>query len=137
RKAGKLSPHEFEVIKQHPVYGDNIIGQVKQLAHLRPMVRNHHERFDGAGYPDGLAGEEIPLLARIVAVADACDAMMRDRTYRPTIPKEKILKIFQEGCDTQWDGRVVRHFFNCYQEIFGIYEKGLGKSFFVAVQNTG
>lgn len=137
RKAGPLEDHEFEQIKQHPIIGDRIVSQVKQLSHLRPIVRSHHERFDGRCYPDGLSGTQTPLLARITAVADGCDAMMRDRTYRPAIPKERILTIFEEGSGSQWDAEVVKHFMECAQDIFSIYERGIGESFFVAIKNTG
>ena len=82
QKPGRLTPEEVAHIQQHPVIGDRLVSHVKPLQHLRPGVRNHHERWDGGGYPDGLAGEEIPLQARILAVADSCDAMMHTRPYR-------------------------------------------------------
>ena len=74
-KPGQLTPEEFAALQKHAISGDKIIASVPQLEHLRPGIRHHHERFDGRGYPDGLAGQQIPLLARLLAVADACDAM--------------------------------------------------------------
>src|SRR5205085_4122571 len=82
RKPGKLSPAEFDVMKTHTTRGAKILEQVPDLASVIPIVRSHHERWDGLGYPDGLKGEDIPRLARIVAVADAFDAMTSDRPYR-------------------------------------------------------
>ena len=84
-KPGPLTAEEEEHIREHPIIGERIISNVTRLAYLRPGVRGHHERFDGGGYPDGLAGEAIPPIARILAVADSCDAMMSARRYRPAL----------------------------------------------------
>jgi HD-GYP domain-containing protein (c-di-GMP phosphodiesterase class II) len=81
RKPGKLTPEEFKIMQSHTVKGDNIVATIPDLHPIRPIVRSHHERWDGNGYPDGLAGDSIPLLARIVAVADAFDAMTSNRPY--------------------------------------------------------
>ena len=86
QKPSQLTPEEFAHIQEHPVIGDRLLSNIKALEHLRPGVRNHHERWDGGGYPDGLAGEDIPLLARVLAVADSCDAMMHLRPYRTAMP---------------------------------------------------
>jgi HD-GYP domain-containing protein (c-di-GMP phosphodiesterase class II) len=86
RKPGRLTPEEFEVMKSHTVKGAAILETIPDLASVIPIVRSHHERWDGRGYPDGLAGERIPLLARIVAVADTFDAMTSDRPYRKGMP---------------------------------------------------
>ncbi|MCI0181988.1 HD-GYP domain-containing protein [Sulfoacidibacillus ferrooxidans] len=105
-KTGKLSHEEFEQMKQHPVLGEDILKQVQpseSMAPLLPGVRSHHERFDGLGYPDGLAGYDIPMLGRIIAVADAFDAMTSDRPYRKGMPIEKALSIIEDGSGTQWD----------------------------------
>ena len=82
KKEGKLTDEEFEMIKLHPELGEKIVGQIPQLHDTLEGIRNHHERWDGRGYPDKLAGENIPLIARILAVADTFDAMTSDRPYR-------------------------------------------------------
>jgi HD-GYP domain-containing protein (c-di-GMP phosphodiesterase class II) len=83
KKPGRLSEEEFEQMKAHPRIGEKIIADIPQLADVLPGVLHHHERFDGKGYPANLQGEEIPLMARILCLADALDAMTSDRTYRP------------------------------------------------------
>jgi HD-GYP domain-containing protein (c-di-GMP phosphodiesterase class II) len=82
----------------------------------RQIIRSHHERFDGTGYPDGLDGESIPFLARILSVADAYDAMASDRAYRQRMEESLILKILQQGAGTQFDPRIVRAFQKSYGE---------------------
>ncbi|ARU63439.1 hypothetical protein CBW65_22405 [Tumebacillus avium] len=112
-KEGKLTDEEFDQIKQHPVLGEAILKQIQPpeaMAPLLPGVRSHHERYDGRGYPDGLAGLEIPLFGRIMAVADAFDAMTSDRPYRQGMPVAKALSILEEGSGTQWDPQFVRIF---------------------------
>jgi len=125
---GPLTEEQRFQIQQHPEIGDRILSKVPSLEHLRPAVRNHHERFDGQGYPDGLQGEEIPHLARIMAVADACDAMFSARPYRPGMSTEMVDSILAEGAGSQWDPEVVRHFFACRTDLYTIYKKGLGDS---------
>ncbi|WP_246073151.1 HD domain-containing phosphohydrolase [Paenibacillus dokdonensis] len=105
-KEGRLTDEEFDQIKLHPGLGENILLQIEPkdaMAVLLPGVRSHHERYDGKGYPDGLAGEEIPLLGRIIAVADAYDAMTSDRPYRKGMASSVALLILDEGRGTQWD----------------------------------
>jgi HD-GYP domain-containing protein (c-di-GMP phosphodiesterase class II) len=99
-------------------------------------VRNHHERFDGQGYPDRLKGPGIPLLARILAVADACDAMMSTRPYRAALPTEKIDRIMVEGAGSQWDPQIVNCFLACKEELYQICQRGIGESVFVAVERA-
>ncbi|TFB19637.1 HD-GYP domain-containing protein [Filobacillus milosensis] len=109
-KDGKLSDEEFDEIKKHPIYGYDILTQVKPIEKVIPYlegVRHHHERYDGGGYPDGLKGEQIPLFGRIMAVADAFDAMTSDRPYRKGFTQEKALSILKEGKGTQWDAEFV------------------------------
>lgn len=105
-KDGKLTDEEFDQIKAHPGLGENILKQIEPadaMADLLPGVRSHHERYDGLGYPDGLAGEQIPLLGRVIAIADAYDAMTSDRPYRKGMTRERAMAILQEGKGTQWD----------------------------------
>ncbi len=117
RKTGRLTPAEFEHIKLHPELGYNILKEVKQLEDVLPIVLHHHEAWDGSGYPHGLAGEEIPLMARIAAVADAFDAMSSDRPYRKGMPDKQVDKIFYEGSGQQWDAEVVAAFFAVRDDI--------------------
>jgi putative nucleotidyltransferase with HDIG domain len=108
KKPGKLTPEEYTIIKQHCYSGGQICKKVGFLMNAYPVVYHHHERWDGKGYPDGLAGEKIPLGARIVAVVDAYDAMTSDRPYRSAMPLEEAAAILQDGAGRQWDPRVVR-----------------------------
>jgi putative two-component system response regulator len=85
-KPSALSSAEYELMKQHTIIGDRLCGNLRALRLVRPIVRHHHERLDGSGYPDGLRGEEIPLLAQVVSIADTYDAMTTDRPYRAALP---------------------------------------------------
>jgi putative two-component system response regulator len=85
-KPTALTPSEYALMKQHPVIGDRLCGELRSLRLVRPIVRHHHERLDGSGYPDGLRGDRIPLLAQIVSIADTYDAVTTDRPYRPARP---------------------------------------------------
>jgi len=135
-KQGPLTDEEFAHVQEHPVLGDRIVSNVKRLAYLRPGVRSHHERYDGTGYPDGLAGEEIPRMARILAVADACDAMMAARRYRPALPPARIEAVFAAGAGTQWDPQVIDGFFACRDELYPVCQRGLGQSVYRAVERA-
>jgi HD-GYP domain-containing protein (c-di-GMP phosphodiesterase class II) len=121
-KTGPLTPEEFEHIKQHPALGYKILADIKQLAPVLPAVLHHHEQWDGAGYPCNLAGEQIPYIARIVAVADAYDAMTSNRSYRPGMPDEKVHTIFTKGAGRQWDPAVVEAYFACADDIRAIVD---------------
>ena len=134
QKPGRLTPEETAHIQEHPVIGDRLVCHIKPLQHLRPGVRNHHERWDGRGYPDGLAGADIPLQARILAVADSCDAMMHTRPYRAALPTEQIEKIMLDGAGSQWDPHIVAAFQVCRRELYSICQRGLGDSVFAAVE---
>jgi diguanylate cyclase (GGDEF)-like protein len=136
RKDGPLTPEEYDHIKEHPAIGERIIANVTRLSYLRPGIRGHHERFDGRGYPDGLAGDDIPLMARILAVADSCDAMMSNRRYRPALSPVRIEGLFRDGHGTQWDPRIVEHFFDCRNELFAVCQRGLGQSVYMAVERA-
>lgn len=117
RKPGPLTDEEFEQVKKHPTVGYNILSGLKNLRHVLPGVRNHHENFDGSGYPDKLVGEEIPLLARVLAVADGYDAMGSNRPYRNGMPVDKIDEIFRRGSSKQWDPRVIDAYFRCREDV--------------------
>lgn len=107
---GKLTPEEYEQLKQHPRRGAEILSQVQALENVVPLVRHHHERFDGQGYPEGLRGEEIPIGARILAVADAYDAMVSPQKHRAALPPEKALEELRRGANSQFDPNVVAAF---------------------------
>lgn len=109
-KPGKLTDEEFDVIKQHPTIGHRIVKRLGQLEFTLPGVLHHHERWDGNGYPHGLRGNSIPLMARIMAVADAFDAMTSCRPYRKAMPTEKACSILYGGAGEQWDAEIVECF---------------------------
>ena len=102
-KEGKLTEEEYAVIKLHPVYGDQILSKIEDSPYLSVGARYHHERYDGKGYPDGLAGDSIPEIARIIAVADAYDAMTSKRSYRDPIPQQQVREELVKGMGTQFD----------------------------------
>src|SRR4051794_35263789 len=104
-------------MKTHTTKGAKILEQVPDLAPVIPIVRSHHERWDGGGYPDGLAGEEISKLARIVAVADAFDAMTSDRPYRPGLPAEKAFAEVEKMKGRQFDPRCAAAFLSIRHRI--------------------
>jgi HD-GYP domain-containing protein (c-di-GMP phosphodiesterase class II) len=122
RKPSNLTPEEFEQVKKHPMIGYEILVGVKNLQTVIPGVRHHHESWNGKGYPDGLKGEEIPLMARILAVADSYDAMGSDRPYRAGMPLDVLESIFRRGADSQWDTRVIDAYFAVRDEIRSICE---------------
>lgn len=106
-KPGKLTPQERKQMEAHVEIGAQLLERYHDFARGREMVRHHHERWDGKGYPAGLKETQIPLGARIISVADSFDAMTSDRPYRPAFTVEHALRILQEGRGTQWDPRVV------------------------------
>jgi HD-GYP domain-containing protein (c-di-GMP phosphodiesterase class II) len=110
KKAGKLTPEEFEHIKEHPVRSYEVVRRVPQLSDALAGVRHHHERYDGKGYPDGLAGEAIPLHARIILVADVFDALTTSRSYRGAFTWEKALGILREEAGKVSDPKLVEVF---------------------------
>ena len=103
RKPGGLSDEEYEVVKQHPMMGAAIVGAVPGMEATLDCIRHHHERWDGEGYPFGLIRDECPLLARLMAVADAMSAMTTDRPYRKAMPVDEALKRLEAGAGSQWD----------------------------------
>jgi putative nucleotidyltransferase with HDIG domain len=106
-KPGPLDSDELEVMRRHPEMSSYIVAELELPPVVKQMVRSHHERFDGAGYPDGLAGEEIPLAARILTVADALDAMTSDRPYRKALPMHVARHEIQDKAGSQFCPRVV------------------------------
>ena len=107
-KPGKLTDEEFALIKQHPVKGAEILATVSEMPKLVTGARWHHERYNGKGYPDGLKGEEIPEEARIIAVADAYDAMTSHRSYRDIIPQDHVKSEIEKGMGSQFDEKFAR-----------------------------
>lgn len=111
KKPGGLDDAEFEIIKKHPMMTTDILDSLETSDHFAAIARSHHERWDGTGYPDGLYGEDIPLLARIVAIADAWDAMTSNRVYRDAMSENIALDIFErEKNSGQWDPTLVDKF---------------------------
>jgi HD-GYP domain-containing protein (c-di-GMP phosphodiesterase class II) len=111
-KVGRLADAEFALIRKHPSNGEAILAPLEFLADLLPAIRQHHERFDGRGYPDGLAGQAIAPEARIVQIADAYHAVASDRPYRKSLAQEFIHHEFAKGAGTQFDPEVTRAFLN-------------------------
>ncbi len=110
RKPGKLEAQEFEIIKTHPVVGYDMISQIPHLGAALAVVRHHHERWDGKGYPDGLMGQQIPLVARVLAIADAFDAMTSSRPYRPGMSFEVAMQEIASNAGKQFDAELVHRF---------------------------
>lgn len=106
-KPGRLTSEEYDMIKQHPIIGEKIVAPLGLVSHERAIIHSHHERFDGSGYPDGLRGEQIPILARIVAIADAFDAMTTTRSYRKALPVAHALEEMRRCAGSQFDPRLV------------------------------
>jgi HD-GYP domain-containing protein (c-di-GMP phosphodiesterase class II) len=110
RKPARLTDKEFTAVKHHPQMGAIMVSSVAGLEETLDAVRYHHERWDGGGYPAGLHGEETPLIARIMAVADAYSAMTTDRPYRQGMSRAQALSILEEGSGVQWDPQCVQAF---------------------------
>lgn len=123
KKAGKLTDAEFELVKQHPAIGYEILKHLQNLDYVLPGVLHHHEQVDGSGYPHGLAGDEIPLAARILAVADSYDAMTSSRPYRPGMPTEKAEAILSAGDGSQWDSVCLQAFQSILPRVRSIAEQ--------------
>ena len=117
QKPGSLTTDEFQHIQQHPRLGFNILADIRQLSDVLPIVLHHHEQWNGKGYPAQLQGDEIPLLARITAVADAFDAMTSNRPYRDGMPLEKVEEILRNGSGSQWDPTVIDAYFSAREDI--------------------
>jgi HD superfamily phosphohydrolase YqeK len=111
-KPDRLSQDEWMLMKEHPLDGEKLVANVSQLHDVLPGVRNHHERWDGAGYPDGLRGENIPLMARVLAIADTIDAMTSDRSYRRGLTIDEVRKEVERCAGTQFDPTLVAKLLN-------------------------
>src|SRR3989440_5453312 len=109
-KPGPLTNEEFAVMRTHSVEGERICLSLRSIVHYLPIIRHHHERVDGAGYPDHLVGKDIPLGARIAAISDAWDAMVSDRPYRAGLGQDEALRRLRQGAGTQWDAGLVHTF---------------------------
>ena len=109
-KDGPLDDSEWATMRTHPVEGERICQPLRSTSPVLPTIRHHHERFDGTGYPDRLAGDSIPLSARVVAIADAWDAMTSNRVYRASLGEVEARRRLEQGAGTQWDGALVRRY---------------------------
>jgi putative two-component system response regulator len=109
-KAGKLTEEEFAVMRKHPTIARDLLSSLELLSDLLPAIAHHHERWDGRGYPAGLKGEQTPLWARIIAVADSYDTMTTRRTYRDPLTAARVREELDTGRGTQWDPELVDHF---------------------------
>ncbi len=114
-KPGRLTKEEFEIMKKHPVQSAEILSHIELLKEVVPIVKYHQERIDGRGYPDGLKGEDIPLLSRIVYIADAFDAMTSDRPYRKALPLEHAYDELLRCRGEQFDPKLVSIFIEAHQ----------------------
>jgi len=112
-KPGKLDPYEWECIQMHPVTAEKILAPIDELADVIKIVRHHHERFDGSGYPDGIKGSQIPLGARILSVADSYDALTSKRSYREALSQRDALAVLEQASGTQFDPVIVRAYLTC------------------------
>lgn len=116
-KPGKLTADEWSVMKRHVEIGVEICSPLRSLAPVLPLIRHHHERYDGSGYPDGLAGEEIPLLARVFQVVDVFDALTVDRCYRDAMSVDEAIAVVKEETEKgYWDREIVGEFLTMLEE---------------------
>lgn len=117
-KPGKLSAEEWVIMRQHAARGEEICRHLKSLAPVLPIIRHHHERWDGSGYPDGLRKDQIPLFARVVQIADIYDALTSPRAYKPAFSVEKALRIMADETSRGWrDPELVELFFQAHKGI--------------------
>ncbi len=111
-----LTTEESDTMKEHPLLGTEILGHIKQLKPIIPGIKYHHEHYDGSGYPEGLKGEEIPFIARIIAVADTLDAMITDRSYQKGMNREEAVEEIKRNAGTQFDPHVVEAFVKALED---------------------
>ena len=113
KKHGLLSPDEWRLMRQHPLIGENICKPLRSLRLVLPIIRHHHEHWNGTGYPDHLAGEAIPLLARILQVVDVYDALRTERPYKPAHSHQQAQEMMRAEAECGlWDGTIVNEFFS-------------------------
>jgi HD-GYP domain-containing protein (c-di-GMP phosphodiesterase class II) len=136
RKSGNLTQEEHEHIKQHVTIGFSILSELRAIRKLLPGVLYHHENYDGTGYPDGLKGESIPLLARILAVADAYDSMSSPRPHREALTFSEVEARLREGAGVQWDPRIVEALLRVRHVVHAIRQRGVGESLRVAMDDA-
>ncbi|MEI6153409.1 MAG: HD domain-containing phosphohydrolase, partial [Deltaproteobacteria bacterium] len=115
-KTGKLTDEEYAEIKKHPIYGEEILKPIKQLKNIIPGIKQHHERFDGSGYPEGLRKDDIDLIARIISVADTFDAMTTNRPYGYCKTFDETFKELGKNVGTQLDPDVFAAFLRVYEK---------------------
>jgi hypothetical protein len=115
-KPGKLTDSEWELMRSHPVIGEQLLKPYRQFRHETALVRHHHERWDGRGYPDAIRGKTIPLGARVICVADSYDAMTSSRPYRPGMSRQHAIEEIRNGAMTQFDPQVVASFLQVMEE---------------------
>ncbi len=123
-KKGKLTPEEWLIMKTHTIAGEKIMGESKFYSLARQIARSHHERWDGGGYPDGLAGEKIPLAARIVSVVDVYDALINDRPYKKAWSKAAAVAELQLLAGDAFDSKIVTAFVSILEKSSADKEKG-------------
>jgi putative nucleotidyltransferase with HDIG domain len=115
-KPGELTAEEIKMIRRHPAQGADILSPLRAMREIIPIIKHHHERYDGSGYPDGLAGDEIPFEARILAIADVYAAMRSDRPYRARLTHKAAVKELKGGAGTQFDPMLVDLFLDILSE---------------------
>jgi HD-GYP domain-containing protein (c-di-GMP phosphodiesterase class II) len=125
RKREPLTAGEYSHLREHVTIGSRMMAELHPIAHLLPAVLHHHERYDGTGSPDGLKGDSIPLVARILAVAESYDAMTTSGPGSIETARERAVAILSQGAGFQWDARVIGAFFDCYDRIRAIHERSL------------
>jgi len=139
-KPGRLTAAETEIVRQHPVVGERICAPLKSLRRILPVIRHHHERMDGSGYPDGLRGEQIPVQARILQIADIYDALTTDRPYRMALSSEEALQILEYEVMRGWlDGPLVSKFsaIRRASEDFRMIGRSMLASYYGGSRSTG
>jgi len=136
QKATTLTEDEWNLVKQHPTLGAEFLQGIAPLAHLSDAIRAHHEHYNGRGYPNGLAGDQIPLFARIIAIGESCDVMMTQQRYRPALATSQIQNILREGAEQQWDPRITEAALCCYKDLYAICQADSHSSVFRGALNA-